>query len=91
MLGRGPYRGVLGGAEAGDQSRVGLVGLGAHQFTLAEGLDLGGVDDADAHAVGVQEQRVGFTVRTGGFEAGVQRRGKGTDLQPRLRSLAAAL
>jgi hypothetical protein len=33
----------LGGAEAGDQGRVGLVGLGAHQFTLAEGLDLGGV------------------------------------------------
>jgi hypothetical protein len=41
--------------KAGDQLRIGLVGLGTAQLGFGESMDFGGVDDADGVALADQE------------------------------------
>ena len=71
---RRPGGRLLGGDKAGDHGGVGVVGLGARQFTARKGMDPGGVDDADAHAGLVQEQGEVIAV-SAGFQSGLQRGG----------------
>lgn len=64
-----PQRGLLLAGEAGDEFRVGLVGLGPAQFGFGEGGGAGRVDHADRPAAGVQALGQGQAAGPGGLHA----------------------
>jgi hypothetical protein len=72
VLGRGgPQGGLFLPHELGDELGIGLVGLGPAQAGLGEGVDPGGVDDADGIALPDEEFGQGQAVSPGCLHADV--------------------